>query len=139
MTQLHGKYVQDNSVSDSALTSAAKAAIRAGKLFAYRTAVASFTASSSSNTVTTQISGAAVTFVPQTSLSAKGVYTGSVSGATDPKKVLIRLTGTDNGVPDGLSDEIFGILSESSGVYTLSYKKSDGSTFSFGSPTSIDF
>lgn len=62
-------------------------------------------------------------------VAAKGIFVGTVSGANDIGKVLIRFYGGDNGVDDGTGDEIYGVLSESSGVYTLSYKTANGDPY----------
>ena len=130
MSQIVGKW----------LATDAKDAVLETKLLAAHVGVLTFaTTTASSDTVTTEVLAAANTDTPQTALTAKGIYTGAVSGVIDPKKVIIRQSGTDNGIDDGNGDEIYGVLSEATGVYTLSYKKADGTDFTFGAIDSIDF
>jgi hypothetical protein len=121
------------------LGSSAKQSVLESKLVALRNAVLNFSAESSSSVVTPEIISAATTDVARTDLLGMGIYAGAVSGASDPLKVLIRASGTDNGIDDGTGDEIFGVLSEDTEVFTLSFKKADGSAYSFASATPIDF
>lgn len=121
------------------LSSGAKQTVLESKLVALRNVVTNFEANGGDDVVTTGVLAASATDTPQTDLSALGIYTGAVTGATDPLKVLIRAYGTDNGIDDGTGDEIYGVLTEATGVYTLTYKKADGTAFSFGTATPIDF
>lgn len=138
--RIQGIALEPGSVPSSALSAQALADIRASKLIALRDLVEGvlFPASDSMD-VTTQVEATAVTDVPTTGFTIKGIFVGSVSGPTDSHRVIVKEAGKDNGINDGLNDDVYGVLSESSGVYTLSLKKSDGSAFSFASPTSIDF
>jgi len=93
------------------------------------------TTGNTSDVVTTYVTDAATTDTPVgaggaiSAVAAKGIFVGTVSGANDVGKVMIRFYGGDNGVDDGTGDEIYGVLSEATGVYTLSYKKADGSPY----------
>lgn len=130
MTQIAGKW----------LASEAKDSVLETKLLAAHNGVLAFSSSAaSSDVVTTEVLAAANTDTPQTALTAKGIYVGTVSGVIDPKKVIIRAAGTDNGIADDNSDEVYGVLTEAAGVYTLSYKNSDGTAYTFSGATSIDF
>lgn len=104
-----------------------------------RTKVVNFTTgTSSSDTVTTQIGATATVNTPISTLTAAGVYVGTVADKNDSLRVLIRLTGTDTAVYDGIGGAVYGKLTHPSG-YTLSYFKTDGSAYTFGSATAIDF
>ena len=130
MSQIVGKW----------LSTDAQQTVLQSKLIAAHNGVLTFsTTAASSDTVTTEVLAAASTDTPQTTLTAKGIYVGTISGAIDPKKVIIRAAGTDNGIPDDNSDEVYGVLTEAAGVYTLSYKNSDGTNYTFSGVTSIDF
>lgn len=130
MTQIAGKW----------LASEAKDSVLETKLLAAHNGVLTFSSSAaSSDVVTTEVLAAANTDTPQTALTAKGIYTGTVSGIIDSKKVIIRAAGTDNGISDDNSDEVYGVLTEAAGVYTLSYYNADGTAYTFGSSTNIDF
>jgi len=139
MSKQLGQFITDNTIANNHLTAGAKQGVLQSKLIAERDAVAAFSATSSAQVVTTQVTAVAITPTPQTSLTALGIYTGTVSGATDAKRVLIRAAGTSDGIDDGTGKDIYGVLSEAAGVYTLTYKKADGSSFTFGGATSIDF
>ena len=112
------------------------------KLAAMRIGVLNFTPTTgnTSDTVTTQVLGGAAVDTPIGagagigSASAKGIFVGTVSGASDIGKVLIRVHGTDNGFDDGTGDEIYGVLSETTGVYTLSYKTAAGAAYTILAP-----
>lgn len=140
MTKQLGKFIADNTIGNNNLTAGARTGVLASKLVALRDAVLGFTTTAaSSNVVTTEVLAAATTDTPQTALTALGIYTGAVSAVTDNKRVLIRAAGTDNGISDGTKDDIYGVLTESGGVYTLSYKKQNGTAFTFSGATAIDF
>lgn len=121
------------------LDSTAKEDVLKSKLVALRNGVLTKNVNGGSSTVTTEVLAAASTDTPVTALTALGIYTGAVSGANDPKRVLVRAAGTDNGIDDGSGDDVYGILTEAAGVYTLTFKKADGSGFTFGVATDIDF
>ena len=124
------------------LSAAAKQSTLESKLAAMRIGVLNFTPTTgnTSDTVTTQVLGGAAVDTPIGagagigSASAKGIFVGTVSGAADIGKVLIRVHGTDNGFDDGTGDEIYGVLSESTGVYTLSYKTAAGAAYTILAP-----
>ena len=142
MSQLQTKWIADGAITGAKLAASAKQSVLESKLFGVRRGVLTFSASaSSSDVVTTEVGAAAADVTPRTDLTTgEGIFTGTVSSATDPKKVLIRQAGTDNGVSDGAGDEIYGKLSEAGGVFTLSYfKGSDNTAFTFGGATNIDF
>jgi hypothetical protein len=127
-------------VTSDKLAASAKQSVLQSKLIGRRTGVLTFTANGGSDVVTTEVEAAATVDTPQTSLeTAKGIYVGAVSGANDAKKVLIRAAGTDNGVDDGAGDDVYGVLTEATGVFTLTYKKADGTGYSFATDTDIDF
>lgn len=121
------------------LAPSAKQSVLEFKLIALRNAVLNFSAETGSSVVTTEILASATTDVARTDLAGLGVYTGAVSGAVDPLKVLIRASGTDNGIDDGSGDEIFGVLTEAGGAYTLSFRRANGTAFTFAVATPIDF
>jgi len=121
------------------LSADAKQKVLESKLVALRNVVLNKSVTGGSATVTTEVTAAATTDTPITALTALGIYVGAVSGAVDPLKVQIRAAGTDNGVDDGSGDEIYGVLTEDTGAYTLTFKKADGSGFSFGTSTPVDF
>lgn len=133
--------ILDSNVTGAKLDSTAKQAVLESKLIARRTGVLTFATGGAvgSNTVTTEVEAAATTDVPQTALTAKGIYTGAVANAADQKKVVIRQSGYDNGIDDGTGDDVYGVLSESAGVYTLTYYKADGTAYTFAADTNIDF
>lgn len=138
--KLVGKYIQSATIDSTHLAASAKQATLESKLLAFHRGVLNFAASaSSSDDASVSVLAAASTDTARADLTAKGIYTGAVSGANDPKRVLIRAAGTDNGLDDGTGDEVYGVLSEAAGVYTLSYKKADGSAHTFGGPINIDF
>ena len=119
------------------LSAAAKQATLESKLAAMRVGVLNYvpTTGNTSDVVTTPVLAAATTDTPIgtgsgiAAASAKGIFVGTVGGAADIGKVLIRVHGTDNGFDDGTGDEIYGVLSESGGVYTLAYKTAAGSAY----------
>jgi len=119
------------------LSAGAKQATLESKLAALRVGVLAFepTTGNTSDIVTLEVQGAAAVDTPIgagagiSSASAKGIFVGTVSGSADIGKVLIRVNGTDNGFDDGTGDEIYGVLSESGGVFTLSYKTAAGGDY----------
>lgn len=139
---LKGKWIEESTIEASKLTTQAKADILAPlseRLIALRNRVLNKSFTGSNGVVTTEVLAASATDVAVTDLNTKGIYVGAVSGANDGKRVLIRLAGSDNGVDDGSGDDVFGVLTESTGVYTLSFKKANGDAFSFAGATAIDF
>lgn len=141
MLKLTSRFISDNAILAIHLSAGAKQSVLESKLTAYRQGVANkASGASSSVVVTTEVELSANTDVAVTSLTAaKGIYTGAVSGATDSKKVIIRQAGKDQGVVDDNNDEIYGVLTEAAGVYTLSFFNADGTAFTFASTTDIDF
>jgi hypothetical protein len=140
--KLQTKWIADNAVTLAKIAPSARTGILAGKLIAARKGVLAFEASAaSSDDVSTEVLAAATTDTPVSDLTtALGIYTGAIAnGAADPKVVLIRIAGTNEGVDDGSNNEVYGILTEAAGVYTLSYKKSDGTAYTFPAPTDIDY
>ena len=142
MSQIQSKWIADSAITSAKLDSTAKQSVLESKLIGARRGVLAFSSSAaSSDTVTTQVEAAAAVDVAQSDLvTGEGIYVGAVSGATDVKKVLIRQAGSDQGVDDGAGDEVYGKLTEASGVYTLSYfKGSDDLAYTFSGATSLDF
>jgi hypothetical protein len=137
------KYRYLDPAAITSIESDVEAATLASKLIAGRTPVINFTTGNgvTSNTVTTQITAAATSTTARTSLTAGiGVFTGSLTlGKDDTKRVLIRRTGTNNAIFDGTNGAIYGTLTESSGVFTLNYKKADGTSYTTTSALAIDF
>jgi len=126
----------------------AKQSILEYKLVALHAPVLSFTPTTgnTSDTVTTQVLAAADVDLPVgtggdiADVTAWGIFVGTVTNAADLGKVLIRVSGSDNGVEDGTGDEIYGVLSESGGAYTLSYKTASGAAYTIqASDTSAKF
>lgn len=141
MTKLQSKYIEDLAIKNNHLDATAKQSVLESKLTALRTAVLNFaaTSGSSSATVTTEVEAAATTDVAVTDLATKGIYTGAVSGATSPNKVLVRVAGTDNGLYDANYDDVYATLTEAEDVYTLNFFNSDGTVYTFSENTNIDF
>lgn len=159
MSQLNGKWIVNTSIdggklknttvtdaqlASGAVTSAklaasAKQAVLESKLIARFDAVINKAATGGSTVVTTEVQAAATVDTPRTALTALGIYTGAVTGVTDPKSVKIRATGTDNGIDDGSGDDVFGVLTEAAGVFTLTYKKANNDPYTFAVSTAIDF
>ena len=141
MSQIISKFIADGAVIASKLDATAKQSVLESKLVGARRGVLGFsTTASSSDTVTSEVQAAAAVDTPQTDLvTGEGIFVGTVANSVDSKKVLIRQAGTDQGVDDGSGDEVFGKLSESAGVFTLSYFKADNTAFTFSGATSIDF
>lgn len=141
--KLSGKFIQDSAVTLAKIAVAARTGILAGKQIAGRKGVLNLSAllTTSSTIVTTEVTAVATTLVPQPDLdSGLGVFTGAISnGVADSKVVLIRIAGTNEGVDDGSSNEVYGLLTEATGVYTLSYYTSAGAAYTFPTTTAIDF
>lgn len=139
-TQIVGKYIKDGTIPAAKLDTGAQSSGLTAKLIAYRDAVSNFSFTAAhSNVVTTQVTAVATTLTPVPNLLALGVYTGAVANSADPLRAIIRAAGTDSSIPDGVGGDVYGVLTELSGVYTLTAFKSDGSSFTFGGTTSIDF
>ena len=159
MSQLNGKWILNTSIdgvklkngtvdttqlANEAVTSAildstAKQAVLESKLIARFDAVINKSVTGGSTVVTTEVQAVASVDTPRTALTALGVYVGAVSGVTDPKSVKIRAAGTDNGIDDGSGDDVYGVLTEAAGVFTLTYKKANSDAYSFATSTPIDF
>jgi len=138
--------IKDANVTGAKLAADAKQAVLESKLLALRVGVLAFDASNaSSDTVTTEVLAAANTDTAVgaggavSAVAAKGIFVGSVGGANDIGRVIIRDAGTDNGISDGAGDEVYGVLSESGGVYTLSYKKASGDPHTMAGTESLDY
>ena len=128
------------------MSAGAKQSVLESKMAAMRVGVLNFvpTTGQTSDTVTTPVLAASMTDTPVGagagvgSVNALGIFVGTVSSAADIGKVLIRVHGTDNGIDDGTGDEIYGVLSELTGVYTLSYMTAAGSAYTIqASDTSV--
>ena len=139
--KIQSRWIADNAVILSKISAAARTGILAGKLIAARKAVLNFSAPAASSVdVSTQIAAAATTNTPVTDLTALGVYTGALSnGPADSKVVLVRIAASNEGVDDGDNNEVYGHLTEASGVYTLNFLTSAGAPYSFPTGTAIDF
>lgn len=129
-------------VIGKALSAGAKQVVLESKVLAVREgilALASGTGSSLPD-ITTLVLAVSKndTYTSLTNGSQKGVYVGAVANAASPFKVHIRANGTDNGIEDGLGDEIYGILSESAGVVSLAFLKSNGTAHTFGVSVPLD-
>jgi hypothetical protein len=134
------RFLKDNSVTGSKLTAGAQSTVLQSALRAARDLIANFSFPAAlSADVTTVVQAAATTFTPITALTARGVYTGAVSNAASTLAVQIRLTGTNEQVNDGNGGNVYGVLTQATGVYTLSTYKEDGTTYTFSAPTAIDF
>lgn len=137
---LTGKGLEAQSVDFNKLSSQAVTDIKASRLTALRSGVFAFVfPASDSDDVSTEVLAAAITDTPRLNLLDKGIYVGPLSGSTDIKRVLIMEAGTTDPFPDGLGGDVFGILTEALGVYTLTLKKSNNTNHSFIAPTNIDF
>jgi hypothetical protein len=139
--QLDGsRFIQDNSIPGSKLTSQAQTSVLQTKLWAARDLVSNFSfPAAPSATVTTVVQSAATTFTPQTSLAAKGIYTGAVTNAASTLACQIRLTGTNEQIDDGNGGDVYGVLTQSTGVYTLSLYTEAGAPFTPSGVVAIDF
>jgi hypothetical protein len=139
MTTVNTKWISNGAITDVKLAASAKQSVLESKLVAGRNGVLTFNATGADDVVTTPVLAVATTDVAVANTTTLGIYTGTISGASDWKKVLIRAAGTDNGISDGLGDEIYGVITEATGVYTLTYYKSSGAAFTFGAATDVDF
>jgi hypothetical protein len=139
MSKLIGRFLEDATVAPAHLTSAVAPAILDTRLHAYRNTILAFSAGGLDDTVTSPVLAAAFTGTPQTTFTAKGIYTGAAINSAAPGRVNIRAAGTPDGIPDGNDAEVFGKLTEAAGVYTLTYYKQDGTGFVMPAATSIDF
>lgn len=138
--RLNGKWIVDNSVTFAKLESTVSSQVLATKLMAYNRGVTNFTTTaSSSDTVSTEVLAAAITDTPVTDFNSAGIYVGTVANITSKGVVFLRQTGTDTGLSDGNGGEVYGKLTESAGVYTLSYFKEDGTAHIFTAPEAIDY
>jgi len=140
--KIQTKWIADNAITLPKIASAARTGILASKLIPSRKGILAFeTSNASEDDVTTEITAAADNLVPQADLvTGLGVFTGTITnGAADAKIVLVRLAGTNEGIDDGTDNEVYGVLTEDTGTYSLEYKKSDGTAFTFPSATEIDF
>lgn len=141
MTKVLGQFIEPGSIDETRLSESAKAAIRAGHLVALRVKVSAFNflLGNSVINVTAAVTAAQTTADQNTDLSAKGVYVGSVANAGDALRVIIRLSGTDNAWDDETGDDVYGVLAWTGSDYTLSLKKHDGTAYTPGVDTLIDF
>lgn len=111
MSKVTAKWIADLAIESQHMSAGASQAVLQTHLAAARVGVSNFTtAAASSDDVSAEINGAATTDEAQTSLAAKGYYAGAVADAADVKRVLIRLTGSDNGQDDGTGDEVYGVI-----------------------------
>jgi hypothetical protein len=135
------KWIANGAIESQHLSASAKQSVLESKLVGTRRGVLGFSATAAvSDTVTGQVTSASLDATPRLDLlTGEGIYTGSVASSVDAKKVLIRAAGTDNGITDDNSDEVYGVLTEAGGVFTLEYYNADGSAYSFGIGTNIDF
>jgi preprotein translocase subunit SecB len=130
-------YTPGQGLPGANVSAGAKQDILETKLVALHTPVLAWTPTTgnTSDVVTTEVLLAAAVDIPVSdgeaisAATAWGIFVGTVSGASDIGKVLVRVSGTDNGVEDGNGDEVYGVLSESGGVYTLSYVTSAGTAY----------
>jgi preprotein translocase subunit SecB len=130
-------YTPGQGLPGANVSAGAKQDILETKLVALHTPVLAWTPTTgnTSDVVTTEVLLAAAVDIPVSdgeaisAATAWGIFVGTVSGASDIGKVLLRISGTDNGVEDGNGDEVYGVLSESGGVYTLSYVTSAGTPY----------
>jgi len=92
------------------------------------------TVSGTTEVVTTQVTGAAVTDAPTTSHGTKGILTTDSSGGagTSNYRVQIRNSTTKDPVEDGLSGTVYGELSHDGSDFTLTFKDSEGNDFTMG-------
>jgi len=141
MTKLQSKYIEDLAIKSNHMDNTAKQSVLESKLTALRTAVLNLTVLNGASTavVTTEVEAAANTDVAVTDLATKGIYTGAVSGAASPYKVLVRIAGTDNGLFDNAGDDVYATLTEAAGEYTVNFFNADGSAYTFTGDTAVDF
>ena len=130
-------------VTDVKLHASAKQSVLESKLVCSRDGVLGVLGDGTSSLdVTTQIQGVSPvgSLTPQTDETAgKGVYVGSISGATDWRRVQVRIAGTDNGIDDGTGDEVYGQLTGTSGSYSLAFKMAAGGSYNLTSGYAVDF
>ena len=119
----------DTSIMGVKLTENAKHTVLQVKMAALRDGLLGITANvgDTHKLVTGEVLAAATTLDPigvgqsVSELNQLGIFVGNVSGASDSGKVLLRMHSTDNGLADNLNDEVYGVLTESSGAYTLNF------------------
>lgn len=139
--------IASGAVTDVKLAASAKQSVLESKVAAFRTTVSNFSAGGTTDDVSTVVVAAAKTSaLPRTGASVAavtlpGIYVGTVGGASDLGKVLVRATGTDNGIY-GAEDEVYAKLTEATGVYTLSYFETllgVETAFAMPAATAVDF
>lgn len=102
-------------------------------------------ASVGSKDVTTEVEGAASVDTEQNAPTAAGILTtgttpnDAAGDAHENYKVQIRDATTKEPVNDGADGEVYGVLSENAGTWTLTFYKADETAFTFGGGASIDF
>lgn len=133
MSKTIGKWIADAAIDSQHLASGAKQAVLESKLSAAHVGILNKTLVGASLVVTTDLLAAASTDVAQTDFSAKGIYAGAVVNGADKKKVVLRQTGTDQGVVDANADEVYGVISEAVGVYTMTFFNADGTAHTLAS------
>jgi hypothetical protein len=139
--RLDGAGLQTASVDYDKLTTNAITQIKASRLTALRNPVytVSVPATSSSIVVSAEIILSSSTDVPQTTLNAKGIYVGVVSGPIDPLRTIITVAGSTDPISDSFGEAVYAKLTESAGVYTLSFFQSTNAIHTFVQTTNIDF
>lgn len=142
----HVHTIGAGSVTSASLASSAMQQVLESKFEAGWVRVSSFSANGADDDVTTAVEGAAsVTTERNNPTAGKGILsTGTTSGdsagtAIQNYKIEIRLASTGGPVDDGVGGEVYGVLSKAAGVWTLTYYKYDGTSYSFSGATSIHF
>lgn len=149
MRKFTSRWIANNAIEPQHLAASAKQAVLETKLIAQRAGILDQTITGtvgdpiSSIEITSALeallSGLNLPATARSSITAGlGYYAGTISSAADVKKTLIRLNGTDNGIVGSESEEIYGVVTETTGTITLSFKNADGTAYSFISTVHID-
>jgi len=139
MSRLLAKHLADSAVEARHMTASGKQSVLESKILAIRNGLLNVTADGSSVDVSAGVAAVAKnTGVYTTDGSGKGTYTGAISGDYDPLKVHVRAYQSDNGILDDVGDEVYAALTEVGGTVTASFFNSDGTTYTFATPTAVD-
>lgn len=142
----HVHDIANGAVDGNALATSALDAVLNSKYKAAWLQVNTFSANGGSDDVTTAVEGAATVDTERndptvgTGILTTGTTTGDTAGtAVQNYKVQIVQSSNGDYVDDGNGAEVYGVLSKSGAVWTMTYYKRDGTAYTFGSATNIDF
>jgi hypothetical protein len=130
--------IVDGDLSAGELHLKADTTVLQNKNAAFWDQVSTFNASGSSDDVTTEVEAAASTDTPRADYaSGKGIV--ETGDPASNYRVVIRRNDNQDPIDDGSGSEVYGLLNEAAGTWTLSYKKGDGTAYTFSSALDVDF